>query len=92
MGFGKGSEGAHVEELQKRLKKWIKDEEPEGLIGLTVDGKFGQNTVVALAEWQKSHGHSPSGYADNDCLKELGCQVTDAGGGMEQMECTEESE
>jgi len=76
MPFGKGSKGEGVKVLQRAVDRWIRDTNESGadtgLIGLVLDGSFGQNTYVALATYQKSNGLSPSGFADSATLESLG--------------------
>lgn len=71
----KGSEGSEVTELQQMLNQWIRDEEPEGILGeIPEDGVFGDNTRFVVAKWQSAHGHHPSGEIDFP-------QIIDSSGG-----------
>ena len=85
MPFGKGSRGDGVKALQRQLQKWIEHHKgtstDTGLIGVFPDGSnpdgvFGENTMVALAEWQKRNlQDDPTGFADSNSLLGLGLEA-----------------
>lgn len=56
----KGDKGEEVKKLQK-------------LLGVTVDGDFGQKTHDALVAWQKAHSLVPDGICGPKTWEALGC-------------------
>lgn len=62
--LGRGSKGAEVTELQKKLVQL-------GYAVGTVDGKYGSKTEAAIRRFQKEHGLRVDGLAGTQTIKEL---------------------
>ena len=63
--YKKGSSGAVVTEIQKRLKNW-------GYYAGEVDGVYGSKTEEAVKYFQKKNGLTADGQAGNQTLAALG--------------------
>ena len=63
--YKKGSSGAVVTEIQKRLKNW-------GYYSGEVDGVYGSKTEEAVKYFQKQNGLTADGQAGNQTLAALG--------------------
>jgi peptidoglycan/xylan/chitin deacetylase (PgdA/CDA1 family) len=50
-----GASGAAVQELQRRLNRWMTVSRPAGLAPLVVDGIFGPRTGAAVRAYQRAH-------------------------------------
>ncbi len=72
--YKKGSSGAVVSEIQKRLKNW-------GYYTGAVDGVYGSKTEEAVKYFQRKNGLSPDGQVGNQTLAALGINPGSAGGG-----------
>ena len=76
--YKKGSSGAVVTEIQKRLKNW-------GYYFGAVDGVYGSETEEAVKYFQRKNGLSPDGQVGNQTLAALGITPssgsTGSGGG-----------
>ncbi len=76
--YKKGSSGAVVTEIQKRLKNW-------GYYFGAVDGVYGSKTEEAVKYFQRKNGLSPDGQVGNQTLAALGITPssgsTGSGGG-----------
>lgn len=73
--YKKGSTGATVTEIQKRLKNW-------GYYNGTVDGIYGSQTEKAVRYFQQKNGLSVDGQCGNQTLAALGI-ATGGGGGSQ---------
>ena len=60
-----GSQSEEVTQIQIRLKSW-------GYFSGSVTGYYGSQTTDAVKQFQKQHGLSPSGIADQKTLELIG--------------------
>ncbi len=72
--YKKGSSGATVTEIQKRLKTW-------GYYTGAVDGVYGSKTEEAVRYFQRKNGLTADGQVGNLTLAALGIPATGSGGG-----------
>lgn len=63
--YRKGSSGATVTQIQKKLKNW-------GYYNGTIDGVFGSSTEEAVKAFQKKNGLTADGVAGSQTLAKLG--------------------
>jgi hypothetical protein len=75
MSMHKGQSGEGVKMLQQKLDAWIQSAKgtsaDPNLIGLVIDGQFGDNTVVALCAFQDFIGVDRNGFAGETVLGAL---------------------
>ena len=72
--YKRGSTGATVSEIQRRLKNW-------GYYSGAVDGIYGSKTEAAVRWFQKKNGLSVDGQVGNQTLAALGIWTSGGGGG-----------
>ncbi len=72
--YKRGSSGATVTEIQKRLKAW-------GYYSGAVDGVYGSRTEAAVRWFQSKNGLSVDGQVGSQTLAALGIPASGGGGG-----------